>query len=283
MNRTEKLLDGIDKHRESGIEIGPLCRPIVKKSEARIFYVDYADAEFLRAKFRNDPGVDISQIVEIDGVWGKNTLIEATASFAPVDYVIASHVFEHVPNLISWLSEMESVLSDHGRVRLAIPDKRYTFDIFRKETGVADVLGAHLLNARIPSVVQVYDHFMNFTETRAPDVWRGKYPKEGIRSRTIADYRELLRVNMEVVKNGTYHDVHCWVFTPSSFAFLMERLSSFGLNNLKCVKFFNTERDDHEFFVHLVKTTSQDELIESWKYMCRVADTDSKLTYQSRS
>ena len=57
MDRREKLLAGLDLARDKGIEIGPLDHPLVLKSEGDISYVDYADAGFLRDKYREDPNV----------------------------------------------------------------------------------------------------------------------------------------------------------------------------------------------------------------------------------
>ncbi len=52
----------------------------------------------------------------------------------PADLLVASHVIEHVPDLITWLREIASVLKPTGQARLAIPDRRYTFDLLRVET-----------------------------------------------------------------------------------------------------------------------------------------------------
>jgi hypothetical protein len=35
-----------------------------------------------------------------------------------------------------------------------------------------------------------------------------------------------MNIARDVLENGTYHDTHCWVFTPRSFGSLFERLAS---------------------------------------------------------
>lgn len=71
-SRRETLLSRIDISTQVGLEIGPLSRPIVTKTESnnRIFYVDWATADELRAKYRNDPCVTADAIVETDFLWG---------------------------------------------------------------------------------------------------------------------------------------------------------------------------------------------------------------------
>lgn len=97
------MLAGIDLAKAHCIEIGALCRPIVPPDTARVFYVDHLDTAGLREKYRNDPNVDIDNIVHVGGVWGGNTLAEAAAPVVPADFIVASHVIEHVPDLIGWL------------------------------------------------------------------------------------------------------------------------------------------------------------------------------------
>jgi SAM-dependent methyltransferase len=135
--RRDTLLSHIDASSQVGLEIGPLSHPIVTKAESngRIFYVDSAPANELRAKYRNDTYVKADAIVETDYLWGKQTLPELV-EVKSFDYVLASHVIEHVPNLIGWLREVATVLRDDGVLSLAVPDKRYTFDLKRELTSL---------------------------------------------------------------------------------------------------------------------------------------------------
>lgn len=136
LGRREKIIGGLNLKCMDGIEIGPLCRPVVTKEESRVIYVDHADADELRKKYAKQPTVDITQIVDIDAVWGGATLRQAVGHGFNVDYVVASHVIEHVPDLIGWLEELSSVLRDGGEVKLAVPDKRFTFDYLRREVSL---------------------------------------------------------------------------------------------------------------------------------------------------
>ena len=58
-------------------------------------------------------------IVETDAIWGDQALLGALKR--PVDFIVASHVVEHVPDLVTWLSELHSALTEGGQVRLCSP------------------------------------------------------------------------------------------------------------------------------------------------------------------
>ncbi|MCY7273284.1 MAG: class I SAM-dependent methyltransferase [Phormidesmis sp. CAN_BIN44] len=72
--------------------------------------------------------MNLSKIVDVDYVWGEKSLIDLLETEAPLDYVIASHVIEHVPDFIGWLSEVRGILKPGGILSLAIPDKRQCLD-----------------------------------------------------------------------------------------------------------------------------------------------------------
>ena len=50
LSRKEKILFGLNLSNLMGVEIGPLDKPIVLRSESNILYADHADVEALRKK-----------------------------------------------------------------------------------------------------------------------------------------------------------------------------------------------------------------------------------------
>jgi methyltransferase family protein len=269
--RREKILDGLDVRRLLGIEIGPLCRPIVFKREANVIYVDHADTDELRQKYASQPTVDINQLVEIDAVWGRATLQEAVGLNVRADYIVASHVIEHVPDLITWLQELHSVLRENGEVRLAVPDRRFTFDYLRRESHLSDALTAYVLRARIPTPFAILDHFLNFREVDNIKAWEGTL--QLCQAPTKEAFQGALRLAHQALE-GAYCDAHCWVFTPRSFAQLFEIACRFGLINFTCEDFYDTEPNEIEFFVHLRKSADQSEMVESWHRMAEAASAE---------
>ena len=55
-----------DLARLTGIEIGPLDKPLVRRDRGPVLYVDHADTAALRRKYADDPGVDLDALVEVD-------------------------------------------------------------------------------------------------------------------------------------------------------------------------------------------------------------------------
>lgn len=247
--RKQKLLSCISPCTQSGLEIGPLNRPVVTKDESNgmIKYIDHTSTENLRNKYANDRSVDVAEIVSIDYVWGANTLTELVAGNL-FDYVIASHVIEHVPDMIGWLKEVADILEDNGILSLAVPDKRYTFDCLRDLTTPGMLIEANLRQYRRPSPQAVFDHVSHFTPVTAEEAWKGLNTKALQPMHSLIDAYRLAK---DCFLNEHYHDVHVNVFTPLSFLNLLEKLSHLGLVDYIVKDFYDTTLNTFEFFVSL--------------------------------
>jgi Methyltransferase domain len=267
MDRREKVLAGLDLKNTVGMEIGPLYSPLVTRADGRIIYVDHADTAALREKYKPNPQVNVDQIVIVDHVWSGNTLSQAIDG-QKVDYVVASHVVEHVPDLITWLYQIGAVLKPNGSVRLVVPDKRFTFDLLREESRISDVLGAYVVQAKIPPPHAILDFLLNARYDILPsDIWLGGKPT----GRQGHSFEEAMAVACDTLRSGNYHDVHCWVFTPASFARICEVLVERDLMKMECARFFDTARGKLEFIVHMRPFTDKKTAMESWNCMARKA------------
>jgi SAM-dependent methyltransferase len=259
---TERIKSGIRLDGTTVMEIGALYRPMFTKAECDVIYVDHADTETLRAKYRDGHGFDVSRIVDVDAVWGEQSLAECLGDDRRVDYVVASHVIEHVPDLITWLNELSAVLKPGGEIRLAIPDKRFTFDYARRTTELAETLDAYIKRARRPLPYCIVDHLANVRHVDGGQAWIGPLDVATLKSHHTVE--QAMEVARDAMSTDHYHDVHCWVFTPASFAALMRRLVHSGLVNLRCAHFQDTPRGTIEFTVFMAAATDRDEAISSW-------------------
>lgn len=267
MDRREKLLSGLSIEGKLGMEIGALCRPFIKGSEHEVIYADHASTEALREKYRNDPDVAVDEIVEVTAVLGGCPLAQAVGK--TVDYVVASHVIEHVPDLIGWLNELTSILNEGGEIRLIVPDKRFTFDYLRATTRLTDVLYADLVKARSPLAHIVMDYVLNVVKLDGSQAWRSRIePHKLQRHHTLGDAQRIAR---QILDSDAYHDVHCWVFTPRSMALLFLELLDHQLVALECVNFHDTAPDTIEFFVGLRPTKDFTRARQSWLAMAESA------------
>lgn len=133
LSRKAKVFCLIDK---SGLalEMGPSHNPLAPKKEGfNVKIVDHASAADLRAKYINHP-INFDNIEEVDFASEGQPLSELVGSLDTYDWIIASHVVEHLPNLISFFQDCEKILKPDGVLSIVLPDKRYCFDHLRTLT-----------------------------------------------------------------------------------------------------------------------------------------------------
>jgi hypothetical protein len=264
-SRRDKILGGLNLRRMRGVEIGALNRPLVRRTEGQITYVDHTDTESLRTKYREDTSVNVADIVDVDAIWAHTSLKESIGPDLKFDYVVASHVIEHVPNLIAWLEEIEAILNQDGSLRLAIPDRRYSFDILRPETKIHDVLDAYLRKARAPSPRHILEYCSLVRKVDCAAAW-----SSNIDLKNLEPYHSVkhgISVALDALENGAYHDVHCWVFTPFSFADLCLQMAENDLLHFSCENFFDTPSNLVEFYVNMKLSKDKNEVLTSWRAM----------------
>jgi hypothetical protein len=237
-----------------GLEIGPLDRPLASKALVDVRYADVFSVDILRDRFRQDPGVVVDNIPEIDfplhGADGvMRSLRDAVADDAPYRWVLASHVIEHVPDLIAWLSDIADVLEDGGTLVLAIPDRRYSFDARRPQTTVGQVLEAHERGDTRPTVRAVYDHLRSAVRVPPTALWAGHVPAEV----DLAHPAEMTDGLAERLRGGEYVDVHVWTFTPNAFAEQIAELARLKVIDLYVEEVTATSPDELEFYARLVR------------------------------
>lgn len=241
--REQILLHGIDK-RSLGLEIGPSHCPVAAKRDGfNVRVLDHLDAVGLRAKYA-DHDVDVSAIEEVDYVWSGQPLEELVGEerFA---WIIASHVIEHVPDLVGFLNSCSRILVPEGRLSLAIPDKRYCFDCQRENTALGRVIDVALTKPTNHSPGTAAEYFLKVCRKGDRIAWGEGHlgdlePVHGLTDALNA---------MAQVRAGHYYDLHEWVFTPDSFRMIIRDLRDLRLIDLEEQRFHPTR--GHEFFVTL--------------------------------
>lgn len=266
MDRRENILCGLGLAQMSGAEIGPLDRPLVQRSDGKVIYVDHCDTVELRKRWASDPNVAEDRI-EVDAVWRSIPLCQTIAAIAGtdarLDYVIASHVIEHVPDLIRWLQEIADVLKDRGSLRLAVPDKRFTFDYLRNTTTLAEVLDAYVCERIVPAPSRILDFALNSVEVDCQLAWTHQLNIGALKH--MYTHAQAIKLARDARQHGAYHDVHCWVFTQTSFSSLMLELAKDGMIEFACERLLQPEPGTFEFIVHLTRMSDQSERVRSWQ------------------
>ncbi len=115
-----------------GIEIGALDKPLTAPPGVKIRTVDRLPTDELRSHYK------LPQAVTVDYVCDAEKL--ETVPDNSQNFVVANHVFEHMENPIRALQNWVRVVRPGGFLFMAIPDKRYTFDVDRTVTPLQHLL-----------------------------------------------------------------------------------------------------------------------------------------------
>ncbi len=245
MQRSEKILHRIDRGGR-GLEIGPSYGPIAsKRAGFRVDILDHLDRDGLMRKYRPF-GVDVDQIEPVDYVWNGEPYAELIGKTKYYDWIIASHLIEHTPDLIGFLHNCDCILKDTGALSLAIPDARYCFDHFRPLTGLSKIIDAHLNRHTIHTAGSVAEHILNHVSCGGRVSWDAGTSGAFAFSHSLEEARGAIG---EVMQHQAYLDVHAWCFTPHSFRLILRDLFDLGFVPFRELAFFPTE--GCEFFVTL--------------------------------
>lgn len=256
----------IDPTTLRGLDIGPLHRPkvIIVSEEVDVFYVDHYSTEELRERYaaNSQTRPHLHEIVDVDYVINDGATLSGTVGpDGPFNYIIASHVIEHIANPIGFLTDAETVLSTDGIVSLVIPDKRFCFDVNRVPTQPREWIDWYLRDLRAPSYGQLFDWFSRVTtidgSVDTGGLWAGTADYSGVR-RDDVDDADIAAFGMclQYQRTGEYMDVHAGVYTPESFLDLIELTSKLELTGFEVARVVSTPRNTLEFYVTLRKMTT---------------------------
>ena len=252
--RSAWLLHDLDEASSfRGLEIGALDNPTSLPSNVEVQYVDYAATETLQ-QHPHEETVRRTSIVRVDHVWPGSGSLAEVCGRADYDFVIASHVIEHVPNVLGWFQGIFDALRPGGVFNLAIPDRRYTFDINRKESTLGEMVEAHLQGYTRPSIRQVFDHTFDAAAVDPGEPWRADFdPAATQRYSGSLALALAFDQSKAALTQGRYFDSHCWIFTPSSFLDRVEGAIELALFPFVINHFTPTVAGSFEFFVSLRK------------------------------
>jgi hypothetical protein len=259
--RAATMRDGLDLTFTRGLEVGPLAHPIVQKNEGNIIYVDHTDATSLRKTYGTSEFA--ARIVDVDAIWGEQSLLSCLGG-QRVDYIMASHVAEHVPDLVTWLAETREVLLPGGQLRLALPDVRFSNDVLRPPTRISDLLAAWLIKARRPQLRDVLDFRLHEScEVDGSGFYHGTASRADVRPIRSVD-AALDCARMVLAQPSSYFDVHCLAASGLQFATLMGQLADAGLLSMACAKMIDTAPPLYEFYAFLTPCDDPEAVKRSW-------------------
>lgn len=244
--RRDRMLEDVDLNA-SILEIGPLDRPLAVGPNVR--YADHMLREDLLKKYTTDSNVTLDRIPHVHYVI--RSLDDYKAIPNRFDTIIASHVIEHAPDFVGWINVLLDLLKPEGKLVLAVPDRRYSLDVLRRESELSEALEAYVEERRRPNFRQVFDHVAGISDVLALDLWNG------IANPKRQHPPELAYALARTVEKGAYHDVHCWVFTFDSFLSMIDALNALGVLHVKVLRALPPIRGANEFLVTLARSLTR--------------------------
>lgn len=170
-----------------GIEIGAMNYPVLVKKGVKVKYFDRISRE---ASHKIFPDIPIKDLVKVD-VLGDGEKLDNIAQESN-DFVIANHFIEHCQNPIQTLENIFRILRIGGYMYMAIPDKRYTFDLLRPVTSLEHFIKDYEEGPEWSE----YDHYYEFV----------KYTEHG-KGKTESEIKEVIKELK--AKNFSIH-YHVW-------------------------------------------------------------------------
>ena len=147
----------------AGLEIGALHHPVPVQPG---WQMQYADALTKAQQIELFPEIDHAALREPDYLCNLDTGGLDQFADDQYDFVILSHVIEHVANPLAVIKGLFRIVRPFGHVVLACPDKRFTFDQQRAITSFG-----HLVDEYLAGVTEVSDeHYLDFLQGVHPDV-----------------------------------------------------------------------------------------------------------------
>lgn len=160
---------------------------------------------------------------------------------ARFDYVIACHVIEHVPDVITYVNDLRLLLKPGAGqvIFLTLPDKRATPDATRPSTTLDHLIMDHYDQCRYPTI----EHILEFHRH-----WLGH--QKGTGPLSVAEALPFAKSNYE---SGTA-DAHCHVWTGDEFREQVDALIEANLLPGLELTYFEPMKLLNEFCV-ILKTT----------------------------
>jgi hypothetical protein len=229
------------------LEFGALASPLFE-THSKALYCDHLERDELLLKYSAHSEDFKKNIVNTDFVWSGGKDLEVFEGVVgKVEIMGASHLIEHVPDLIGWLQRLQVLAADNCVLSLAVPIKTNTFDYYRPTSTLGDFLDAYVNEAKRPSLRHVVDQRRYAVRYRGENAWHHQTEAKNLVPvfPDVSSWKSIYEDYLE----GNYVDSHCWVFTCDSFVENLKDFQELGLIDWIIVNEPNAWGS--EFVVHL--------------------------------
>jgi SAM-dependent methyltransferase len=210
------------------LEISPNWAPLVLSEDllpgGQIQYCDRMPTSWLKDRETDNPArlkFDL-EVMHSDFDWTPGLKLDECTNLK-FDYVISSHVVEHVPDFLGHMIEISSVLKEDGRYVFVIPNGRGTGEFFRRLSEESDVVEHYFMGGSRTSPGQNWDYLQNAVKWDGTPMF-GRQKSDFVRHHTDAEaIQDAARCFKE------YVDVHSWVFNRHSFLRIIAKFNQLNL------------------------------------------------------
>jgi glycosyltransferase involved in cell wall biosynthesis len=176
-------------------------------------------------------GIDsLNKIEAVDFVWQDGPLTELLprAMLGKYDGLLASHVGEHLPDLIAFFQDASRILKESAVIALALPDKRVCFDFFQPLTTTGDLVEAHAEKRTRHRRVSFFNQAAYFVTRANEGGWLHSDSTSPFRLMNSLSAAQQVFDAVDENPKSAYLDTHAWTFTPKSFELLILELNLLG-------------------------------------------------------
>lgn len=246
ISNRKNLIEYIDTNKYQCLEIGPFDCPNLL---GKVKYFDVLDQESLKKRAQN---LNRNGIVPfINYVNSKGDLKIIKEKF---DLVLSCHSIEHQLNFIQHLQDVSNILNNDGYYVIIVPDKRYCFDHFIKESTIADIIGQYFDNSNLHSLKSVIEHRSLTCHNDSIRHWNNDHGNQTYISNSNTIINSIKEYQNSKSKNK-YLDVHALQFTPESFEIIINLLNELNYIDLIIDNIYSTLKNSNEFFIILKKVS----------------------------
>jgi SAM-dependent methyltransferase len=223
---------------------------MVSKEEGwNVKYLDLVDTEVLIERARNK-NANLADVPTIDYVYDPAHLISETVADAKFDFVVSSHVIEHIPDLILHFQDIGKILNPGGVYCFIVPDMALCFDAKKTPSSLGQLIEAFVVQHRQAPLSAMIDEFKYGVKLNNQGAWStqdsGNFtPKYDY---IIGRIKKLLE---NPASSANWHG-HIWRFTPDSFASIYADCQKLDLVELELIDIQPTSK--MEFLVVLQKS-----------------------------
>lgn len=227
------------------LELGPGHAP--RFTGDNVSYFDICDREGLiaRSKKYNLPISLIPKIINYVDKHGNLRIIDKK-----FDLIFSSHNLEHVVDLIQHFKDLRYLLNSDGMFACIVPDRNYTFDYFRHESTLDDVIDQHFNRTSNNHPLSTWFQCKSLlTHNDCKRHWAGDHgsPRGYVSDKISDDIAKYL-------KQVNVCDMHRWVFTYDSFIKLCNDLTRYKLIPFKLERIYNVLLNNNTFSAIFVPT-----------------------------